>query len=215
MHRLGILKAEMIFLDPAGIMGIKGELFVINNCTSQHFTLVNNYLDSSGININNHPNRYFTIGENKRQKFAFPLEKNEITVIREVRNLKQEKLVEAFAYYNELLADIKGHEVETMLNMEIPYPPPLTRPAYPDSPLARESLECHINELIKLGFLRKDGHNEEVEVTTPVIITWHNHKSWMVGDFTELDTYTIPDMYPIPIIHETFTNYSKKDSSLL
>ncbi|MBW0524073.1 hypothetical protein O181_063788 [Austropuccinia psidii MF-1] len=62
---------------------------------------------------------------------------------------------------------------------------------------------------MKLGVLRKVGHNEEVEVTTPVIITWHNDKSRMVGDFRALSTLTIPDWYPITRIHETFSQLSK------
>ncbi|MBW0530976.1 hypothetical protein O181_070691 [Austropuccinia psidii MF-1] len=83
---------------------------------------------------------------------------------------------EAFASDNEPLGAIKDHEVDTMLNVERPYPPILRRPAYPASPRAIEALESHINELIKLGVLRKVGHNEEVEVTTPVIISWNNDK---------------------------------------
>ncbi|MBW0567873.1 hypothetical protein O181_107588 [Austropuccinia psidii MF-1] len=57
-----------------------------------------------------------------------------------------------------------------MLNVERPYPPLLRRPSYPDSARAREALEIPINELMKLGVLRNVGHNEEVEVTTPLII---------------------------------------------
>ncbi|MBW0508606.1 hypothetical protein O181_048321 [Austropuccinia psidii MF-1] len=117
---------------------------------------------------------------------------------------------EAFSSDNEPLGAIKGHEMEIMLNVERPYPPLIRREAYPASPRAREALESHINELIKLGFLRKAGHNEEVEVTTPIIITWNNDKSRMVGDLRELDTYTIPDRYPIPRIHETLTQVSKE-----
>ncbi|MBW0548472.1 hypothetical protein O181_088187 [Austropuccinia psidii MF-1] len=60
-----------------------------------------------------------------------------------------------------------------------------------------------------LGVLRKLGHNEQVEVTTPFIITWHNGKSRMVGDFRALNTYTIPDRYPIPRIYETLTQLSQ------
>ncbi|MBW0531919.1 hypothetical protein O181_071634 [Austropuccinia psidii MF-1] len=82
-----------------------------------------------------------------------------------------------------------------MLNVERPYPPLLRRPAYPAGPRAREALESHIYELVKLGVLRNVGHNKEVEVTTPVIMTWHNDKLRMVGDFRELNTYTIPDRY--------------------
>ncbi|MBW0541371.1 hypothetical protein O181_081086, partial [Austropuccinia psidii MF-1] len=62
---------------------------------------------------------------------------------------------------------------------------------------------------MKLRVLRKAGHNEEVEVTAPVIITWHNDKSRMVSYFGALNTYTIPDRYPIPRIHDTLTQLSK------
>ncbi|MBW0552251.1 hypothetical protein O181_091966 [Austropuccinia psidii MF-1] len=128
----------------------------------------------------------------------------------------KEELIEILVQYrdaffsdNEPLGAIKGHKVEIMLNVERPYPPPLRRPAYPAGPRSREALENHINELMKLGVLKRVGHNEEVEVTTPVIITWHNDKSSMVGDFRALNTYIIPDRYPIPRIHDTLTQLSK------
>ncbi|MBW0565933.1 hypothetical protein O181_105648 [Austropuccinia psidii MF-1] len=76
----------------------------------------------------------------------------------------------AFASDNEPLGTIKRHEVDITLNIDAPYPPVLITPAYPASPRARESLEKHIQELIQLSVLRKVGHNEEVEVTTPAII---------------------------------------------
>ncbi|MBW0518234.1 hypothetical protein O181_057949 [Austropuccinia psidii MF-1] len=107
---------------------------------------------------------------------------------------------DAFASDNEPIWAIKGHEVDIMLNVERPYPA---------SPRAREELESHIDELMKLRVLRNFGHNEEVEVTAPVIITCYNSKSRMVGDFRALNTYTIPDRYPIPRIHETLTQLSK------
>ncbi|MBW0577540.1 hypothetical protein O181_117255 [Austropuccinia psidii MF-1] len=96
-----------------------------------------------------------------------------------------------------------------MLNVERPYPLVLRRKAYPASPRAIGALETHKDEQMKLEVLIKVGHNEEVEVTTPVIITWHNNKSRMVGDFRELNTYTVPDRYLIPRIHETLTKLSK------
>ncbi|MBW0526512.1 hypothetical protein O181_066227 [Austropuccinia psidii MF-1] len=60
-----------------------------------------------------------------------------------------------------------------------------------------------------LGVLRKAEHNEQVAVTTPVIITWHNGKSRMVGDLRALNTYTIAEIYPIPIIHEKLTQLTQ------
>ncbi|MBW0524671.1 hypothetical protein O181_064386 [Austropuccinia psidii MF-1] len=115
----------------------------------------------------------------------------------------------AFASDNEPLGTIKGHEADITLNIDRTYPPVLTRPAYPATPRAREVLEKHIQELIQLGVLRKVGHNEEVEVTTTVIIAWRNDKSRMVGDFRALNTYTVPDRYTIPRIQETLTQLSK------
>ncbi|MBW0560272.1 hypothetical protein O181_099987 [Austropuccinia psidii MF-1] len=96
-----------------------------------------------------------------------------------------------------------------MLNVERPYPSLSRRPDYPARPRAREALESHINELMKLGVFRNVGHNEEVEVTTPVIITWHNDKSKMVGDFRAFNTYTITERYPMTRIHETLNQLSK------
>ncbi|MBW0573717.1 hypothetical protein O181_113432 [Austropuccinia psidii MF-1] len=102
-----------------------------------------------------------------------------------------------------------GHEAEIILNIERPYPPLLRRPAYPESPKSREALETHIKELLDLGVIRKVGHNEEVEITTPVIVAWHNGKYRMVGDFRALNTYTIPDRYPIPKIQIALTEISQ------
>ncbi|MBW0463068.1 hypothetical protein O181_002783 [Austropuccinia psidii MF-1] len=209
MHSLGIFEAEVIFPHPTGSVRLKIEFVVMNNCTSQHFILGNDYLNIYGIDINNNKDKYFTIGENKRQKISFPPEKREIIVIRQVKNVIKEQFVEAFASDNEPLGAIKGHGVDIMLNVERPYPPLLRRPAYPASPRAREALESHINELMKLGVLGNLGHNKEVEVTTPLIFTWHNDKSRMVGDFRALNTYTILDRYPIPRIHEALTQLSK------
>ncbi|KAI7959012.1 hypothetical protein MJO28_002803 [Puccinia striiformis f. sp. tritici] len=115
----------------------------------------------------------------------------------------------AFATTEHPLGAIKGHEVHIKLTTERPYPPLLRRPPYPASPKSREALEEHIEELVRLNVLRKVGHNEVVEITTPVIIAWHNGKSRMVGDFRALNTYTAADRYPIPKITETLNNLAK------
>ncbi|MBW0585637.1 hypothetical protein O181_125352 [Austropuccinia psidii MF-1] len=77
----------------------------------------------------------------------------------------------SFSCDNEPLSAIKGHEVDINLNIDRPCPPVIRKTAYPASPRAREALKKHIPELIQLGLLRNVGHIEEVEVTTPVIIT--------------------------------------------
>ncbi|MBW0576945.1 hypothetical protein O181_116660, partial [Austropuccinia psidii MF-1] len=238
MYPLGILDTNLVFPHPAGSVRMKTEIVVMDNCTSQHIILENDYLNIYGIDINNHKDRYLTIGDNKRQKFAFSNMPKQISVVSSVKDTYKDEFVsnqlveaqinpllspkmrnelinvlytysKAFASDNEPLGAIRGHEVDITLNIDRPYPPVLRRPAYPASPRAREALEKHIQELIQLGVLRKVGHNEEVEVTTPVIISWHNDKSRMVGDFRALNTYTVPDRYPIPRIQETLTQLSK------
>ncbi|MBW0578180.1 hypothetical protein O181_117895 [Austropuccinia psidii MF-1] len=169
IHPFGIFEAEMIFPHPARNIRLKVVFVVINNCTSQHFILGNYYLNIYGIDINNLKDRYFPIGENKRQKFAFPPEKREITVMRQVKNVNKETFVsdqlieaqispeltpvmkeelneilfqyrEAFSSDYEPLGAITGHEFDIMLDVERSYPPLLRIPAYPASPRARQEL---------------------------------------------------------------------------
>ncbi|MBW0489943.1 hypothetical protein O181_029658 [Austropuccinia psidii MF-1] len=96
-----------------------------------------------------------------------------------------------------------------MLNIERPYPPLLRRPEYPESPKSREALEIHLKELLELGVIRKVGNNEELEITTPVMVAWHNGKCRMGGDFKALNTYTVPDRNPIPKIQISCTQISQ------
>ncbi|MBW0578312.1 hypothetical protein O181_118027 [Austropuccinia psidii MF-1] len=176
----------------------------MDNCTSNHFVLGNDYLSIYGIDISKQKDRYFTIGDNKRQKFDFLSNKKQITVIKneekspekeafiseqlkeaefnqELTEKLKEKMIDLlFKYKNafptdkETLGVMIGHEVDIIINVEKPYPPLLRRPAYPESSRAREALKVQIKEVMELGVLRKVGHNEQVEVTTPAIMTWHN-----------------------------------------
>ncbi|MBW0508006.1 hypothetical protein O181_047721 [Austropuccinia psidii MF-1] len=100
---------------------------------------------------------------------------------------------ESFSSDKEPLGTILCHEVGIILNFESPYPPLLRRPAYPASPKSKEVLELHIKEPVNLGVIRKVCHNEEVEVTTPVIVAWNNEKFRMVGDFRALNNSTVPE----------------------
>ncbi|MBW0550321.1 hypothetical protein O181_090036 [Austropuccinia psidii MF-1] len=169
MYPLGIFDTNPVFLNPAGSVRMKVEIVVMDNCTSQHIILGNNHLNINGIDINNHKDRYFTIGENKRQKFAFSNMAKKISVIYFVKDTYKEEFVanqlvesqinlslspqmrhdiidvlytykNAFASDNEPLGAIKEHEVDININIDIPYPPVLRRPAHQASPRAREAL---------------------------------------------------------------------------
>ncbi|MBW0496936.1 hypothetical protein O181_036651 [Austropuccinia psidii MF-1] len=211
----------------------------MKNCSSTHFILGSDYLIIYGIDLHNNENRYLSIGDNRNQKFAFLPSKREITVNKvspvslglekfkteqmnkaEVRlhltDIQENELYtllydrkEAFETDKEPLGEIIGHEAEIILNIERPYPQLLRRPAYPESPRSREALELHTKELLDLGVIRKVPYNEEVEINTPVIVSWHNGKSGMVGFFRALNTYTVPERCPITKIQIAFTQISQ------
>ncbi|MBW0562781.1 hypothetical protein O181_102496 [Austropuccinia psidii MF-1] len=173
-----------------------------------------------GIEFHDNKHRYFTIGDNKHQKFAFLPFKIRITLREAEISLhltdKQENELSsllndhkgAFASDTEPLGESIGNEVDIILHIERPYSPILRRPAYPANLKLREALETHIKELLDLGVIRKAGHNEEVEIATPVIVARHNGKSRMAGEFRALNTYTVPDRYPIPKIQISLTQIS-------
>ncbi|MBW0557197.1 hypothetical protein O181_096912, partial [Austropuccinia psidii MF-1] len=76
----------------------------------------------------------------------------------------------------------------------------LRRPPYPEILENRKEIEKHINELLEMDVIRKIGHNETVEITTPFLITWHDGKYRLCGDLRALNYYTKADRYPIPRI---------------
>ncbi|MBW0518979.1 hypothetical protein O181_058694 [Austropuccinia psidii MF-1] len=174
-----------------------------------------------GIDLHNNKDRYFAIGDNKNQKFAFLPFKRQITVSKvaqvnlELERFKSQHLNEAeislhLTDNKEPLGAIFGQKADIILNIERPSPPLLRRPAYPESPESREAPEINIKEILDLAIIRKVGHNEEGEITTPVIVAWHSGKSRMVGDFGALNTYTVPDRYPIPKTKFTLPRYLKQ-----
>ncbi|MBW0566279.1 hypothetical protein O181_105994 [Austropuccinia psidii MF-1] len=169
MYPLGILDTNIVFQHPTGSIRMKTEIVVMDNCTSQHTIPGNDYLNIYGIDINNHKDRYFTIGDDKRQKIAFSNMPKQISVVSSVKDTCRDKFVSnklveaninpslsekmrnelidmlytynnAFASDNEPLGAIRGHEIDITLNIDRPYPPVLRRPAYPASPRAREAL---------------------------------------------------------------------------
>ncbi|MBW0497021.1 hypothetical protein O181_036736 [Austropuccinia psidii MF-1] len=71
MYPLGILDTNIVFPHPSGSVRMKAEIAVMENCTSQHIILGNDYLNINCIDIKKHKDRYFKVGENKRQKLSF------------------------------------------------------------------------------------------------------------------------------------------------
>ncbi|MBW0564267.1 hypothetical protein O181_103982 [Austropuccinia psidii MF-1] len=115
----------------------------------------------------------------------------------------------AFSIGEEPLGNIKGHDIELYLDVERPYPPILRRPPYPASLENRKEIEQHINELLDMDVIRNIGQNEIVEITTPVLITWHDGKSRLFGDFRALNNYTKAERYPIPRITHALEKLAK------
>ncbi|MBW0491176.1 hypothetical protein O181_030891 [Austropuccinia psidii MF-1] len=147
MYPLNILDTNLVFPHPAGSVRMKTEIVLMDNCTSQQIILGNYYLNIYGIDINNHQDRYFTIGENKRQKFAFSNMQKQISVISSVKDTYKEEFVadqlieaqinpslspkmrhdlidvlytykNAFSSDNEPLGPIKGLEVDITLSID-------------------------------------------------------------------------------------------------
>ncbi|MBW0480800.1 hypothetical protein O181_020515 [Austropuccinia psidii MF-1] len=115
----------------------------------------------------------------------------------------------AFAIGEEQLGKIRGHDRELYLDVERPYPPMLRRPSYPESLETRKEIEKHIYELLDMDVIQKIGHNEIVEITTPVLITWNKGKSRLCGDFGALNNCTKAYRYPIPRIPHALDKLEK------
>ncbi|MBW0495123.1 hypothetical protein O181_034838 [Austropuccinia psidii MF-1] len=113
---------------------------------------------------------------------------------------KDYQRIPEFAIGEEPLRKIRDHDIELYPDVERPYPPMLRRPPYPAGLETRKEIEKHINELLEMDVIRKIGNNEIMEITTPVLITWHDGKYRLCGDFRAMNNYKKADRYPIPRI---------------
>ncbi|MBW0537954.1 hypothetical protein O181_077669 [Austropuccinia psidii MF-1] len=101
MKELGIFETTVIFPHINGNLRITFEFFVMENCSSTHFILGNDYLIIYGIDLHNNEERYYNIGHKKHSKFAFLPLKRQITVSKvspvrlESEKFKSEQLNEA------------------------------------------------------------------------------------------------------------------------
>ncbi|MBW0483252.1 hypothetical protein O181_022967 [Austropuccinia psidii MF-1] len=198
------------------------ELVVLEDSHIQGFLLQIDYQKMYGIDIYNSKNQHITIGTKKEKKFSLdiyqvsthdPLEKllnefRESQISTTLTSKQKHSLLKmlrknrpAFAIGQEQLRKIRGHDIELHLDVERPYPPMLRRPPYPASLETRKEIEKHINELLEMDVIRKIGHN--------VLITWHDGKSRLCGDFRSLNKYTKADRYPIPRIPHALDKLAK------
>ncbi|MBW0536514.1 hypothetical protein O181_076229 [Austropuccinia psidii MF-1] len=82
MKPLDIIDLTLILPHPSQCIILKTEFIVMDNCTSNHFILGNDYLSIDVIDIFNQKDRYVTIGSNERQKFGLIKSKRQITVVK-------------------------------------------------------------------------------------------------------------------------------------
>ncbi|MBW0561412.1 hypothetical protein O181_101127 [Austropuccinia psidii MF-1] len=209
MTSIGTIIKEIIIPQRKANISINPEFVVLDDAHIQGFLLGTDYQRMYGIEIYNSKNRHITIEELLKEfgegQFSTTLtSKQKLSLLKWLRKNRP-----AFAIGEEPLGKIKGHDIELYLDVESPYPPMLRRPPYPASLETRKAIEKHINELLDMDVIRKIGHNEIVEITTAVLITWHNGKSRLCGDFKALNNYTKADRCPIPRITHALDKLAK------
>ncbi|MBW0571110.1 hypothetical protein O181_110825 [Austropuccinia psidii MF-1] len=221
---------EIIIPHRKGNIRLKPEFVVLDDALIQGFLLGTDYQRMYGIDIYNSKNRHITIDTNKENKFALdiyqvsthdPLEEllNEFregqfsTTLTSKQKLSLLKMLgknrPAFLIGEEPFVKIKVHDIELYLDVERPYTPKLRIPPYPASLETRKEIEKHIKEVLDMDVIRKIGHNEIVEITTPGLITWDDGKSRLCGNFRALKNYTKSDRYPIPRIPHALDDLAK------
>ncbi|MBW0585749.1 hypothetical protein O181_125464 [Austropuccinia psidii MF-1] len=230
MTYIGTIIKEIIIPHRKGNIRLNPEFVVLDDAHIQGVLLGTDYQRMYGIDIYNSKNGHITIGTNKEKKFSLdiyqisaqdPLEEllNELregqfsTILTSKQKLSLLKMLRenrpAFAIGEQPLGKIRGHDIKVYLDAERTYPPMLRRPPYPAILEARKEIEKHINELLDMNVIRKIGHNEIVEITTPVLITSHDDKSRLCGDFRALNNYTKADRYPIRRIPHALDKMAK------
>ncbi|MBW0490903.1 hypothetical protein O181_030618 [Austropuccinia psidii MF-1] len=101
VEALGIFETTVIFPHINGNLRITVEFVVMENCSSRHFILGDDYLILYRIDLHNNKDRYFTIGENECKTFAFlpfkiQIKVNELSLVNlELEKFKKEQLNEA------------------------------------------------------------------------------------------------------------------------
>ncbi|MBW0545139.1 hypothetical protein O181_084854 [Austropuccinia psidii MF-1] len=204
MTSIGTIIKAIIIPHRKGNIRLNPEFVVLDDAHIQGFLLGTDYQRIYGIDIYNNPIEEL-MNEFREGQFCTTLtSKQKLSLLKMLRKNRP-----AFAIGEEPLGKIRVHDIELYLDGERPYPPMLRRPPYPEILVTRKKIEKHINELLNMDVIRKIGHNEIVEMTTPVLITWNDGKSRMCGDFRALNNYTKADRYPIPRIPHALDKLEK------
>ncbi|MBW0526956.1 hypothetical protein O181_066671 [Austropuccinia psidii MF-1] len=155
MKSLGIFETTFILPHINGNLRITFEFVFMENCSSTHFILGNDFLIIQ-ITVN----KVFPVSL-ELEKFKYEqLHEAEISLhLTDKQESELSALLydhkESFASDKEPLGAIVGHEVDIILNIERPYSLLLRRPLNPASPKSREDSEIHIKELPCHGVIRK------------------------------------------------------------
>ncbi|MBW0564209.1 hypothetical protein O181_103924 [Austropuccinia psidii MF-1] len=209
MTSIGKIIKERIIPHRKSNIRLNPEFVVLDDAHIQGFLLGTDHQRMYGIDIYNSKNRHITIGTNKEKKISLDIYQiSAQDPLEELLNEFREQQP-AFAIGEDPLGKIRGHDIELYLDVERPYPLMRRRSPYPGSLEIRKEIEKHINELLEMDVIRKIGHNEIVEITTPFLITWHDGKSRLCGDFRSLNNYTKADRYLIPRIPHALDKLAK------
>ncbi|MBW0485278.1 hypothetical protein O181_024993 [Austropuccinia psidii MF-1] len=230
MTTIGTFIKEIIKPHRKGNIRLNAEFVFLADAHLEGFLLGTDYQRMYDNDIFNSKNRLINTGTNKGKKSSLdmyhmshqdPLEEflNEFKEGQFSANLTSNQTLSllrilrksrpAFSIGEEPLGKIAAHDIEIYLDLETSYPPMLRRPPNPAILETRKEIEKHINELLDMDSIRKIVHNEIVEITTPVLITWHDGKSRLGGDLRALNRDTKPDRYPIPRIPCALDNLKK------
>ncbi|MBW0495998.1 hypothetical protein O181_035713 [Austropuccinia psidii MF-1] len=186
MTSIGTIIKEIIIPHRKGNIRLNIEFVVLDDAHIQGFLLGTDYQRIEG---------QFSTTLTSKQKLSL------LKILR--------KNIPSFAIGEEPLGKIRGHYIDLYLDVGRPYPPVLRTPPYPEILETRKELEKHINELLDMDVIRKIGNNEIVEITTPLLITWHDGNSRLCGDFRALNNYTKANRYPIPRIPHALDKLEK------
>ncbi|MBW0524180.1 hypothetical protein O181_063895 [Austropuccinia psidii MF-1] len=193
MTSIGTIIKEIVIPHTKANIRLNPEFVLLDDAHIQGLLLGKDYKRMYGIDIYNNPFEELRNEFREGQISTTLTSKQKLTLLKILRKNRP-----SFAIGEEPLGKIGGHDVELYMEVERPYQLMIRGPPYPESLETNKEIEKHINEILDMDFIRKSGHNEIVEITTPVLIIWNDGNYRLCGDFRALNNYTKSDRYSIP-----------------